>query len=607
MNLVQINERLKDLPSQVIQQYANGMNPEVPPYLALAEMQRRETAQKQMATAQGAAQGPQPSIKEQMEQKAGLMAAQELQQQQAMQQMQQPQGPMPVPAGIPQPQMQPQAPQGMMAGGGLARAPVNFNFQHGGIVAFAGGGTAHPQAALIEFLKTMGLTPEEFTRAPTQVQNQIRDMMRSTAVEAPAPAPAAAPAAQAAQTAGRGYNLGKGLASIARGAGPLALADLALRAGEGATSGVANAAASSRENREALMATQDPDLALGAAILEQNAREQEAKTPLVTSQGFGDKVVPRYPQAAAKPPAPIADIKAFADQQRRQQAPRPAQTPPPVAAAQPRPETPQDEVARLALEAMRKPTQAMTPEEAMAKEGKMAAGYGLDKPFGGEERGLLEAMKQRQAQYAAGRPMAELGATLRGFGQGYGGASAAGERASQETYASDMAHQREMLNAINALNKANLDTSKERYKTSGALFGKDQESAAAANRERAQSLGQMRGQDIQAGTQQRGQDIQLQVGKMQAAATREAREQGLGMKEIKAAEDAYARDPEAQIIRDRLKSPLYATNPAKAAPDIQRLREIQASKYKQFGATLEGAPGAASPGGTRPPLSSFQR
>jgi hypothetical protein len=28
MNLVQINERLKDLPMQVIQQYANGMNPD---------------------------------------------------------------------------------------------------------------------------------------------------------------------------------------------------------------------------------------------------------------------------------------------------------------------------------------------------------------------------------------------------------------------------------------------------------------------------------------------------------------------------------------------------------------------------------------------------
>jgi len=139
MNLVQINERLKDLPMQVLQQYANGMNPEVPPYLALGELQRREMTQKQMATAQGA-QGPQSSVKEQVEQKAGLMALQQMQQQQAMQQMQQPRGPMPAPAGVPQPEAQPEA---MMARGGLASVPVRrdmFEYAGGGIIAFAGGG-----------------------------------------------------------------------------------------------------------------------------------------------------------------------------------------------------------------------------------------------------------------------------------------------------------------------------------------------------------------------------------------------------------------------------------------------------------------------------------
>lgn len=140
MNLVQINERLKDLPMQVVQQYANGMNPEVPPYLALGELQRREMSQKQMATAQGGAQGPQPSVKEQVEQKAGLMALQQMQQQQVAQQQAQPQGPMPVPAGVPQPQQQPEA---MMARGGLAGIPVRrdmFEYARGGIIAFAEGG-----------------------------------------------------------------------------------------------------------------------------------------------------------------------------------------------------------------------------------------------------------------------------------------------------------------------------------------------------------------------------------------------------------------------------------------------------------------------------------
>jgi hypothetical protein len=141
MNLVQINERLKDLPMQVIQQYANGMNPEVPPYLALGELQRRELSNKQMAMTQGGQQGQQPSVKEQVEQKAGLMALQQMQQQQVAQQ--QPRGPMPAPAGIPQPQMQPQAPQAMMARGGLASIPVRpdmFEYAGGGIIAFQSGG-----------------------------------------------------------------------------------------------------------------------------------------------------------------------------------------------------------------------------------------------------------------------------------------------------------------------------------------------------------------------------------------------------------------------------------------------------------------------------------
>jgi hypothetical protein len=140
MNLVQINERLKDLPMQVVQQYANGMNPEVPPYLALGELQRRELSQKQMATAQGAQQGPQPSVKEQVEQKAGLMQLQQMQQQQMAQQQAQPRGPMPVPAGVPQPEDQPEV---MMARGGLAGIPVRrdmFEYAGGGIIAFQAGG-----------------------------------------------------------------------------------------------------------------------------------------------------------------------------------------------------------------------------------------------------------------------------------------------------------------------------------------------------------------------------------------------------------------------------------------------------------------------------------
>jgi hypothetical protein len=161
----------------------------------------------------------------------------------------------------------------------------------------------------------------------------------------------------------------------------------------------------------------------------------------------------------------------------------------------------------------------------MAQEGKFASQYGLDKKFGEEERGLLALMKQRQGEFAKDRPMSELGATLRGFGQGYGGASAAGERASRETYDMDMANQREMLNAINAINKENLATGKERYKTSGSLFGESEKSTAAANRQRTESLGQMRNKDIDAATAAENRLNNIEVENLRIAERRAERNQ----------------------------------------------------------------------------------
>ena len=172
MNLVQINERLKDLPEGIIRQYANGSNPEVPAYLALAEMQRRQKEQQQAANQQGAAQG-RPSIKEQIEQSAGLMALQKAQMAQKQQQMMEPQGgPMPVPPGAPQPQQQPQQPQPeMMAGGGLARLPIRndlYTFANGGIIAFGEGGDT-PEVIVLP----QNVTKDELDQAKAEHPNAI--------------------------------------------------------------------------------------------------------------------------------------------------------------------------------------------------------------------------------------------------------------------------------------------------------------------------------------------------------------------------------------------------------------------------------------------------
>jgi len=145
MNLVQINEHLKDVPVQKLMEYANGKDPMVPAYMATGEMQRREVMQQRMAASQQAAQGKQPTVKEQVEQKAGLMALQAKQQEMAQQQMaqQSQQQPMPVPPGTPQPSMQEEEqPEFAAASGGIARLPVRddmFKFGSGGIIAFAEG------------------------------------------------------------------------------------------------------------------------------------------------------------------------------------------------------------------------------------------------------------------------------------------------------------------------------------------------------------------------------------------------------------------------------------------------------------------------------------
>jgi hypothetical protein len=137
MNLVKIAEDLKDLPLQAVQAYMNGLNPEVPPYMAQAEMMRRQKAMEKQKLAEGA-QGQMPSVKEQLEQAAGLMALQQQRQQQNLQQMgQQAQAqPMPVQQPIPQPERQPE--------GGVAALDIpeeTFAMASGGIVGFQAGGS----------------------------------------------------------------------------------------------------------------------------------------------------------------------------------------------------------------------------------------------------------------------------------------------------------------------------------------------------------------------------------------------------------------------------------------------------------------------------------
>jgi hypothetical protein len=131
MNLIQIQDKLKSLPNdprvmQLLTGYANGQNPQVPPYLALGELNRRKV-EAERAQMEQAGQPPGGTVKDQIEQQAGVMALKQAQQQQGMQRMAQ-QG------------MQAQAPQVMAAAsGGLAS--LRPGYRSGGIIAFQKAGS----------------------------------------------------------------------------------------------------------------------------------------------------------------------------------------------------------------------------------------------------------------------------------------------------------------------------------------------------------------------------------------------------------------------------------------------------------------------------------
>jgi hypothetical protein len=146
MNLIEIQENLKDLPIQAIMGYANGQNPEVPPYMALGELNRRKAMENR------ATQAPTQSVKEQLESEmSGLPSVMPPPVSQGMPpQGMPPQGmppqrpPMPqqMPQQMPRPPMQgmPQMAPPRMAAGGLTNIPMNkdiFKYAPGGIVAFA--------------------------------------------------------------------------------------------------------------------------------------------------------------------------------------------------------------------------------------------------------------------------------------------------------------------------------------------------------------------------------------------------------------------------------------------------------------------------------------
>jgi hypothetical protein len=186
MNLIQIQDKLKSLPNdprvmQMLTAYANGQNPQVPPYLALGELNRRK-GEMERAQMEKAGQPPGGTVKDQIEQQTGVMALKQGQQQQAMQRMAQQgmQGAAPVPQGTPQPQPQAQA----MAGGGLASlAPKGY--RSGGIIAFQEAGSVDEAVAEAEDEKAD--LPADPKRLMAELMQEVRKRQQVSAPTADTP------------------------------------------------------------------------------------------------------------------------------------------------------------------------------------------------------------------------------------------------------------------------------------------------------------------------------------------------------------------------------------------------------------------------------------
>jgi hypothetical protein len=129
LNLVQLQERLKGVPIQALMQYANGANPQVPPFLALGELNRRKKMQ-EGAAAEQAQEMEGSTVKQQIEQAAGLMALQGNRQRQAAQQQAGIQAAMPMAA----PNTTTSEPAQLAGGGFIDDIVVPRDYQAGGDV-----------------------------------------------------------------------------------------------------------------------------------------------------------------------------------------------------------------------------------------------------------------------------------------------------------------------------------------------------------------------------------------------------------------------------------------------------------------------------------------
>lgn len=542
---------------------------------------KRNAAMQQLQQMQGpqGQQGEPPtvaqSLQEQAKQKLQAQMVQQMRQQQGLQGLMQQLPPGAVPEQTPQPQDQPEAQ-------GLDMLPSNMgeNFAGGGIIAFNGEDESEvPEAR-----------PLRYESAQERAENYIRRRMEARARE---DADARRIEALAATIPGQNVQAPQGGERVTASETDRNIANiLSAMPGAGAVKGFAGGARGLMGLLGGLLGgdrAQQPEMPPQAVAPQPtaNMRPTMANDPrlLTTDQGQNLAAAYRMSSDVGRRPAP-----APATQRPPVAATPPAATPAPVQS---------DREKFLAAQFGKTPDAGAAEAEYDTKVGQ--------RPTADLAALADEIAARRQALRSRADPMMDFlrGVAMAPRGEKWMQSGVRGGMYADELRAAREAQDMELLQKL-IETKGKITDIEYEYKKEKFGVGRD---AANKEYERVFKAAELMGYDEREAKKiaaAAAEGVLDRANRLEAARIAAGpRMAGLESKDIQLAEAAFARDPEAAAIRKRLEVPFGSE--AKRAADLRRLREIQASKYAQFGLTLEGAPGAPSPGGNRPPLSSFQR
>lgn len=642
----------------------------IPPWVATGVMQEKTKLAEMANIMQGAAQGEQPSVKEQVEQQAGLMALQQAQQRASQQQMMQPRPMAgPVPTGTPQPRPQPR-PQSMqvaglnqlpsnikMAGGGIVAfatgnqvkaGPEFIKFLQSMGIDYAD--FAKSSASAQDNIKDM-FRAVQGSQPSAQAAPTAQTVQGNASPKAYQAGQKAAGAINAAKTAAKGkilpgLNAGiaayEGLSDISDAQGfyddpnvPMAekvkqfartgtKTALPVAGGAvgsifapvvgtvgGAAAGTGLSALIDKEGdalakwRAAQAAgQQNNQSAAETARLNATApavdmgREGQRTGPVAVGNGIN--VSPNLIPASARP-KPQGNVPQNVNPNATK-----VNTNVPAAPAAPAAPAP-DSYEGMLLNALKNSPKERSIESIIAEQNAIQKGLGLDEPAG---KAKLERIDALNKQYAATQmsPMDELIAMLGKSGQykGLSGLAPTYTSMAEKKRAADLAHAK----GINELMGAVEDTQRaEKVGIAGKVGTareKDIENARLFDRDKMQTLGTVRGQDVQADVTKRGQDLQFRAA--MAAAMQRGDSQEIA--KINAASQLAARDETINgwqtTMKELMKVPTQA-NKAKIAALEKQINDRTKAIYGTFGITIPEAPGAASPGGTPPDIQALMK